>query len=67
MLYEITITGAAERMLKKLARPVQEYVVQEAKQLAEKPLAGSQLEGELRKLRCLRTVHRAHIIELCTK
>lgn len=58
MPYEITITRAAERMLKKLAPPVRKHIAKEAIQLAEAPLTGSQLAGELRGLRCVHSVYR---------
>jgi mRNA-degrading endonuclease RelE of RelBE toxin-antitoxin system len=56
MPYEVFTTSATDRMLKKLARQVQRHVLQEAARLVEDPIAGSQLEGELRGFRCVRTI-----------
>lgn len=58
MPHEIVIVRAAERRLRKLPIQVREHLIQATQVLRTRPHAGKQLDGELRRFRCLRSVYR---------
>ena len=57
MLYVVTVTSPAYRMLRKLPPQVRKHLVTCAQTLPGDPLAGQQLEGKLAAFRSLHTTY----------
>lgn len=58
MPHELLIVRAADRRLRKLPVQVRKHLIEATQILRTQPLTGKQLDGELRRFRCLRTVYR---------
>lgn len=59
MVYVVTMTAPAHRMLRKLPPMIRKYLVAKALELAGNPYLGEQLKGELGFLRSLHTVYKS--------
>jgi addiction module RelE/StbE family toxin len=57
-MYAIYFTSQARRIFKKLPKDIQDKLKNEARTLADNPLAGEQLHGSFRRYRSLHTSYK---------